>query len=570
MIKLTGLIICLLLTAQVLGQSTCSVSNLDGIASGVINLGVPNAPLAQTTYTQTLSGFNLGVFAQVFYAFAIAGFQAPSSQQFYSLVVDQVIFSNGNTQMNVTMNYLYNANGINYQTSWTKVKLSWMAASTGFETVVLGDPLGGNYIWTGTVGLYAPFNDISGAIMTNSPFIPQTGDMANSPACGYINSSPGYFDLTCNTFPNARFVTHSYIMGFQFNPSGTYTLAASAIQGNGGDSTADSNEALDPLSQIVHIPAGPVTALPLTGPQILIEGFGSQLQYVKVAIVITTILDITNYPASNTAKFSYSGIYMKYTLFNQANPLQQAANANAGNQNYNYFSLLKAKYEIYGLSSFRINTLPSNVTVVDYDINFPDINTIQVQSNDVNYINNVRVASDRWNSLINTCSASTTIMYNIQQKSLTTVPSFQVGQQSIHESSSKLNFQYNAAAIGDPTTPLSASIVFTNSLFFEKFTPNMAYRLYFKISNRNIPGIAPVATVGYSSLTASTSIQYTISIQGNQIVNQVRTTDLAKVPLGTDDVWEESIGYIFTTPNPVVTLVINAPRDPTNPIRFES
>ena len=47
MIKLTGLIICLLLTAQVLGQSTCSVSNLDGIASGVINLGVPNAPLAE-------------------------------------------------------------------------------------------------------------------------------------------------------------------------------------------------------------------------------------------------------------------------------------------------------------------------------------------------------------------------------------------------------------------------------------------------------------------------------------------------------------------------------------------
>lgn len=567
MIKLTGLIICLLLTAQVLGQSTCSVSNLDGIASGVINLGVPNAPLAQTTYTQTLSGFNLGVFAQVFHAFAIAGFQAPSNQQFYSLVVDQVVFSNGNTQMNVTMNYLYNSNGINYQTSWTKVKLSWMASSTGFQTVVVDDPLGGNYIWAGSVGLSAPFTDVSGAIMTNSPFIPQTGDMDNSPACGYINSSPGFFDLTCNTFPNSRFVTHSYIMGFQFNPSGTFTLAASAIQGNGGTVAADANEALL-AADIVHVPSGGVTTLPLTGPKLLIEGFGSQLQYVKVAIVITTILDITTYPTSNTAKFSYSGIYMKYTLYNQANPLQQAPNANDGNQNYNYFSLLKAKYEIYGLSSFRINTLPADVTVVDYDINFPDINTIQVQSNNVNYINNVRVAADRWNSLINSCSASTTIMFNIQQKSLTTVPSFQVGQQSIHETSSRLDFVYNAASIGDPTTPLSASIVFTNSLFFEKFTPNMAYRLAFRIANKNIPGVNPGTTIGYSSLSASTSIQYTISIQGNQIVSQVRSTDLTKVPTGTDDIWEESIGYIFTTPNPVVTLVINVPRDSTNGIRF--
>jgi hypothetical protein len=96
----------------------------------------------------------------------------------------------------------------------------------------------------------------------------------------------------------------------------------------------------------------------------------------------------------------------------------------------------------------------------------------------------------------------------------------------------------------------------------------MAYRLAFRIANKNIPGVNPGTTIGYSSLSASTSIQYTISIQGNQIVSQVRSTDLTKVPTGTDDIWEESIGYIFTTPNPVVTLVINVPRDSTNGIRF--
>jgi hypothetical protein len=64
--------------------------------------------------------------------------------------------------------------------------------------VVDSDPLGGSYIWAGTVGLYPPFNDVSGAIMTNSPFIAQTAAMLASAACGFINSSPGYFDLYCN------------------------------------------------------------------------------------------------------------------------------------------------------------------------------------------------------------------------------------------------------------------------------------------------------------------------------------------------------------------------------------
>jgi hypothetical protein len=131
MLKLTGLAICLLLTAQVFSQ-TCSVSSVDGIASGIITLGVPVAPLAQNSYSLSLSGFNLGLYAQVFSAFAIAGFQGSSNQQFYSLVVDTVTFSNGNTQLNFTMNYLYNNNGINFQTSWSTVKLSWLAVSTLF------------------------------------------------------------------------------------------------------------------------------------------------------------------------------------------------------------------------------------------------------------------------------------------------------------------------------------------------------------------------------------------------------------------------------------------------------
>ena len=233
MLKLTGFLICLLLTAHVYSL-TCSVSGLSGIASGIVTLGQPVSSLAQPSFSMSLSSFSLGQYAEVFHAFAIAGFQGASNQQFYSLVVDNVIFSNGNTQMNFTMNYNYNNAAVNFQTSWTNIKLSWLAVSTGFQTVIPNNPLGGSYIWAGTVGLYAPFSGTSGALMTNSPFVFQTDEMTASAECGFINNSPGYFDLTCANQANARFLTHSYIMGFQFNPSGTYTLAASALQGNGG------------------------------------------------------------------------------------------------------------------------------------------------------------------------------------------------------------------------------------------------------------------------------------------------------------------------------------------------
>lgn len=227
-----------------------------------------------------------------------------------------------------------------------------------------------------------------------------------------------------------------------------------------------------------------------TGPRLLVPGFNGQLQFIKISVVITTILDITTYPGGNTASFQYSGIYMGYTLVNQNSPITQSQlDANgfrvAGSQNYNYFPLFNARYQIYGLSSFQIATLPSNVTVVDYQLSFPDLNTVILQSNNVNYITNIRISGDRWNSQITGCSSTTTPMLNIQQKLLTTVPSLQVGQQFIIETSSALAFQYSAAPIGVAPNALSASVTFTNSLYFEKINPGMAYSLEFTFANIN-------------------------------------------------------------------------------------
>ena len=131
----------------------------------------------------------------MFSAFAIAGFQGASSQQYFSLVVDQVIFSNGNTQMNFTMDY---ANPLgSFTSTWSSVKLSWVAVSTSFETV--NGQQYGNYIWASSVGLtstaYSAFT--STAQLVNSAFARQTTAMTTDTSCGYLNTSPPAFDTVC-------------------------------------------------------------------------------------------------------------------------------------------------------------------------------------------------------------------------------------------------------------------------------------------------------------------------------------------------------------------------------------
>ena len=127
---------------------------------------MPDASVAQDSYSVSLSSFNLGTYAEVFHAFAVAGFQGASNQQFYSLVVDEVVFSNQNTLMNFTMNYLYNDGTINYQTTWSRVKLSWLAVSTSFQTIGATE---GNYIWAGSVGVHNPSGGPS-SYLTNGVF----------------------------------------------------------------------------------------------------------------------------------------------------------------------------------------------------------------------------------------------------------------------------------------------------------------------------------------------------------------------------------------------------------------
>jgi len=578
MSRSTGFIACLLLLSLAACQNnfTCSNSVVPGIASGIVKLGVPVASVAQTSYSLSLAQFNLGTFAEVFSTFAIAGFQGSSSQQYFSLIVDQVIFSNGNTQMNFTMNY-NNPTGT-FATTWSSIKLSWLAVSTSFETVY-GNPYG-NYLWAGSVGMAAPFtNNIAGPVMTNSIWS-QIPDSFNDDAgadnrCGYINTSPPYYDLDCPNTVNEKFVLHTYIMGFQFNPvGGSYTLAASALRNGGGNTLADTDEALAAASSETAGTAATVPAFTikevgigastpsLTGPHMLIDTIGSQLAYIKVGVVITLVLDIDTYPGANAATtFQYAGVYMNYTFYNQAQPIIQAPSATggalfaarvAGQENYNYFTLLSPRYQIYGLSSFYIQNLPANITVVNYEVSLPGANTVLFQTDNVNYMTLVRISADQWaNVPTSVCQPTTTEMRYITQKYYSTVPTMQNNQQTIYETSSALVFNYFAAGSYSENTaaPLSSSVVFNNIIYFEQVTVGAAYKLDFNF-------IIDSALTFYVPAGGSVNVSYTIRVEGNEILSSSLNYDGVIDPL----VVNHPLGYVFSTSTPAIQITIYVPR----------
>lgn len=62
MSKLSALLLALLLISSTFAQ-TCDQSVITGLASGLIQLGVPSASVAQQSYSQVLSGTNLGTYA---------------------------------------------------------------------------------------------------------------------------------------------------------------------------------------------------------------------------------------------------------------------------------------------------------------------------------------------------------------------------------------------------------------------------------------------------------------------------------------------------------------------------
>ena len=289
-----------------------------------------------------------------------------------------------------------------------------------------------------------------------------------------------------------------------------------------------------------------------------IDPIGSQLAYLKVGIVITVINDITTYPTGNTAtSFQYAGVYMNYTLFNTAQPIIQAAGAGTfprvatvGEQNFNYFTLLSARYQIYGLSSFYIANLPSNITVVNYELTVGPSSTVLFQTDDVNYMTSVKISADQWSNIgTGTCNPSTTVMRMIVQKYLSTVPTMQNDQQTIYETSADLNFNYFAeGSYADlAATPLSAVVVYNNIMYFEQITVGAPYRLDFSIIFDNSVGATGIP-FPLSATTSENQVVFTIKIEGNVIYSQLFEVTAA----GVVTTETHQFGMTFTTATPTV------------------
>lgn len=238
MIKITVLLVAALLINSSLAQN-CGKSVIPNLQTGIVQMGAPTQQLAQVSYVVPLTGMSLS--AQMMSAFAIAGFQASTGQKFYSLVVDSVLFSNGNTIMTFNMDYTWAASGLTYTTTWTKIKLSYVVVSTSLITTgtIIKTPtastLYGNYIYAGSVGINLAGDIAYNGIISATTFLQSATDIASA-ECGYMVNE-GVVDLTCAgaNAAKSRFLSHFYVMGFKYDPASTNVIAASVIRNPGAN-----------------------------------------------------------------------------------------------------------------------------------------------------------------------------------------------------------------------------------------------------------------------------------------------------------------------------------------------
>lgn len=191
--------------------------------------------------------------------------------------------------------------------------------------------------------------------------------------------------------------------------------------------------------------------------------------------------------------------------------------------------------------------MPSNMTQIDINLSLPDLNTALLQTDNTNYLDNVRVSADYWNSiLINSCAPTVTEMVFIQQKMVSSVPALESGKQNIVEQSDFLTYKYDVNR-NDAQSSLSSTVVFTTSIYYEQFVVGMSYGIQFAVFEN------PFTLT--EKVNDATAFQVSLSIQGNTIINTVLTAttaaDLFSFP---------TIGYIVSSATPIITITINMPR----------
>lgn len=77
--------------------------------------------------------------------------------------------------------------------------------------------------------------------------------------------------------------------------------------------------------------------------------------------------------------------------------------------------------------------MPNEATTIDLQLTFPDLNSVLLESSIPNFITDIRISGDRWNTNLNICPATSTVSYNYWKKHVYSFPQLRAGDVNIVE-----------------------------------------------------------------------------------------------------------------------------------------
>lgn len=270
--------------AQTDFKNTCQSSSLiNKLATGRINLN----PLdsynqgANKDYYQDLTLNKFEKIDVLGYAFAISGFEAGCSLNFYSLTIDKVEFRNQNSRMRIVVDFRNPGNG--YITVWTMVSFTYIVVSRNLNG-------GFSDIWATVAESTATTTGTS-----NSIDLVGAGYQAALSGCKvyvdpnmlYNNAAPACRGTiaTADGTAGGSLVVHTYIMGFRYNPvqSTTRYLYAgvnpvSDVVDFNKHEISDSTDTTTPQISVAGSPYG---------PEVVIYNPDNAIVYIKIGFVLS-------------------------------------------------------------------------------------------------------------------------------------------------------------------------------------------------------------------------------------------------------------------------------------------
>jgi len=373
---------------------------------------------ANKNYYESLSRGKFGATDFLGTAVAIAGFETSCSQTYFSLVVDIVEPQSDNTKLKLVIDFRNKAQTV--LTTWTKVKLTYLVASA--QRYPTGVSPAAAYIWATSQYVELTGDITNTAIMTDPIFTgADAAEIDGKSICGlkYDTASKKYvWGSLCDGDIGDRKVDHdvaihTYIMGFQYEPTNTTDnfLAASVKYGNSwmndnkNAEVAYWNDAA-PGSQnrdeIIADKGSAVYGIKFSvsstrgGPVFTIVSQNSELKGIKIAMVLTVINPAYGPNSANNGfsaedlSYSYSGLYapVETAKYNIRTLIDKSTGYNVLQE-----KIPSVKYIIYGLSSFALAD-NSGCSSFNIDVSVDSVSSYTVSLNQKSYVSNVVIQAD--------------------------------------------------------------------------------------------------------------------------------------------------------------------------------